>query len=71
MSNEEIALAIQSGDNFLLQQLWEQCKGFIRKEACRWARAFENCPDIDADDLTQSGYFALLDAVQRFDPGKG
>ena len=39
MSNEEIALAIQSGDNFFLQQLWEQCKGFIRKEACRWARA--------------------------------
>ena len=71
MSNEEIALAIQSGDNFLLQQLWEQCKGFIRKEACRWARAFENRPDIDADDLTQSGYFALLDAVQRFDPARG
>ena len=53
------------------QQLWEQCKGFIRKEACRWARAFENRPDIDADDLTQSGYFALLDAVQRFDPARG
>lgn len=71
MSNEEIVRRIQVGDDALLLQLWEQCKGFIRKEACRWARAFEARPDIDADDLTQSGYFALLNAVQRFEPARG
>ena len=71
MSNEELARRIQAADDALLPQLWEQCKGFVRKEACRWARAFEDRPDIDADDFTQSGYFAILDAVQRFDESKG
>ena len=71
MTNEELAIKIKAGNASLLPQLWKQCEGFIRKEACRWARAFEDRPDIDADDLTQSGYFALLDAVQRFDPGRG
>lgn len=71
MTNEELAIKIKAGDDALLPQLWEQCEGFIRKEACRWARAFEDRPDIDADDLTQSGYFALLNAVQRFEPARG
>lgn len=68
MSNEEMVLAIQGGDNSLVLPLWEQCKGLIRKEACRWARAFENRPEIDVDDLIQSGYFALLNAVRSFKP---
>lgn len=71
MTNEELAIKIKAGNDALLPQLWEQCEGFIRKEACRWARAFEDRPDIDADDLTQSGYFALLNAVQRFEPARG
>lgn len=68
MSNEEMALAIQAGDDSLILPLWEQCKGLICKEAHRWARAFENRPEIDVDDLIQSGYFALLNAAQRFKP---
>lgn len=60
MSNEEMALAIQAGDNSLILPLWEQCKGLICKEAYRWARAFDSRPEIDVDDLIQSGYFALV-----------
>lgn len=71
MSNEEMALAIQAGDSSLILQLWEQCKGLICKEAHRWARAFESRPEIDVDDLIQSGYLALVDAVRRFQPEKG
>lgn len=68
MSNEEMVLAIQAGDNSLILPLWEQCKGLICKEAHRWARAFESRPEIDVDDLIQSGYFALLNAAQNFKP---
>lgn len=71
MTNEELAIAIQGGNDALTGELWEQCKGFIRKEATRWARAFESRPDIDVDDLIQSGYIALINAVQGFDAGKG
>ncbi len=41
MSNEELAVAIQAGDSSLLELLWKQCYGFIRKQARRWANAFE------------------------------
>lgn len=68
MTNEELVEKIQAGDNSLILPLWEQCKGLICKEAHRWARAFENRPEIDVDDLMQSGYFALLNAAQSFKP---
>ena len=71
MTNEELAIAIQGGNDALTGELWEWCKGFICKEATRWARAFESRPDIDVDDLIQSGYIALINAVQGFDAGKG
>lgn len=42
-----------------------------RRSSYPRGNAFEDRPDIDADDLTQSGYFALLNAVQRFEPARG
>lgn len=70
MTNEELALKIQNGDNAVIPQLWEQVERFIYKLALKWAGAY-NRPDITAEDLYQSGYFALLDAVQRFEYGRG
>lgn len=70
MTNEELALKIQNGDNSVIPQLWEQVERFIYKLALKWAGAY-NRPDITAEDLYQSGYFALLDAVQRFEYGRG
>lgn len=70
MSNEELALKIQNGDNSVIPQLWEQVERFIYKLALKWAGAY-NRPDITVEDLYQSGYFALLDAVQRFEYGRG
>lgn len=70
MTNEELASKIQNGDNSVIPQLWEQVERFIYKLALKWAGAY-NRPDITAEDLYQSGYFALLDAVQRFEYGRG
>lgn len=71
MTNEELAMEIQSGKDDLMGQLWEQCLGFIRQQAIRWARAWESRPDFDADDLTQAGYIALCGAVRGFQEGRG
>lgn len=71
MSNEELAVAVQAGDNDLMETLWVQCYGFIRQVATRWARAWENRAYFDADDLTQSGYIALYEAVKKFEPSRG
>lgn len=71
MTNEELVTKIKAGENGLMDQLWEQCYGFIRQQAMRWARAWESRPDFDADDLTQAGYMALCDAVSGFQKDKG
>lgn len=71
MTNEDLAERIQAGDNTLIPQLWEQCKGFICQEAFRWSEAWKERADFDADDLIQSGYFALCDAVSGFQVDRG
>lgn len=71
MTNEELVTAIQNGNQELMEQLWRQCYGFIRQQAIRWARAWENRADFDVDDLVNSGYFALCKACCAFQPEKG
>lgn len=71
MTNEELATAIQAGDNDLMEQLWKQCFCFIRQQAIKSSRAFQNRPDFDVDDLTQAGYIALCEAVRCFQEGRG
>lgn len=70
-TNEELAIAIQAGNRKLLTQLWEQCYGFICQQARRWAFAWETRSDFDIDDLTQSGYIALCEAVKGFEIERG
>lgn len=69
MNNEELANNIQNGNKELIIVLWEQVERFIRLKADERATAINN-RDI-ADDLYQSGYFALLNAVKSFDDSRG
>ena len=71
MTNEELAAAIQSGQHEYTLQLWEQCYKFIRKKAYGWLRAWNKRTGYDLDDLTQSGFIALCEAVDKFQEGKG
>jgi len=70
-TNEELVKAIQDGHSEEMPTLWEQCYRFICLQAIRWKRAWENRPGFDLDDLTQSGYFALCEAVQGYEEGRG
>lgn len=71
MSNEELAVLIAQGRDDLRPQLWEQVTPFIRQQARRTIRLTGGYGGVDADDLTQSGYEALLSAITSFDPDKG
>lgn len=71
MTNEQIAKAIQAGESHLIEQLWKQCYPFIRKQARRWKQAWNSRTDVDIEDLTQSGYFAICAAVDGWDASKG
>lgn len=71
MSNEELATAIQQGRDDLLPQLWQQVKGYVHKRASATAATLSPGYGVTVEDLTQSGYLALVAAVEKYDPEKG
>ena len=71
MTNEELVLQIRQGDPGI-ELLWERVQKLVQKLANEYySKGFKERPDIDLDDLMQSGFLAVLDAVEAFDPAKG
>lgn len=71
MTNEELATAIKAGDIEKYSDLWEQTKLFVSNRACAFCRAYYDtvqAAGVTTDDLIQSGYFALCEAVAAFKP---
>ena len=66
MSNEELAVLIQSGRRELLLELWEGVQRYAWKKAAAWPRA-----GLEVEDLMQVAFLALLEAVSSFSPDKG
>ena len=64
MTNEEI---IQQGGGDMLARLWDNNRGFIYQQARRWSK---QDPGI-FEDLMQSGFLAIADAVDRYKPEAG
>lgn len=71
MTNEELVMLIKQGDDGYIPQLWEQVRRLIVQRADRFYRAFENKHGVELDDLIQSGYFAVLNAVKHYKPENG
>ena len=73
MSNEELALQIKAGNTELYAELWKNTEKLmiwkINKlydiQSPRFARA-----GLELDDLKQLAFFALIAAVQAYDPQK-
>lgn len=71
MSNEELCTAIQQGQTERLSELWGQVERFIAQQSRRRAYALHGLGGVTQEDLYQSGFLALIDAVNRFDPNVG
>ena len=68
MSNEELAARIQAGEQELLPQLWAQVRRFVCKMAHRRYFATNGLGGVELDDLIQSGFLAVVQAVEYFKP---
>lgn len=74
MTNEELVLQIQKGHTDKLEELWDQVAGLVKWKAGQVMAALElngNPCGVEFDDLYQSGYFALVAAVEKYDPEAG
>lgn len=74
MTNEEAATAIKGGRLDLLPFLWEQTQRLIAVRAKQYyTRHTDLCAaaGVTVEDLIQEAYFAILDAIQYFDPSNG
>ena len=73
MSNEELVAEIQAGSMDLMGQLWDQVAGLIKWKAKRIMTVLEGCPGrgVEFEDLCQSGYLAMVAAVDTYDPAAG
>jgi RNA polymerase sporulation-specific sigma factor len=73
MENEELAVRIQAGETALISALWEQTERLIKLIAYKfYSGNKDRCTavGVEADDLYQQGYFALLKAVKAYDASK-
>ena len=74
MSNEELALAIQQGKEGRTLELWEQVNGLVKRKAMQIMTALKlsgNPRGVEFDDLYQTGYLAMVAAVETYSPERG
>ena len=66
MTNEELALAAQSGDADALEELW----GRVKKTACIQSQRFSSIPLVDnavsVEDLHQMAAVAFMECVRDY-----
>ena len=74
MSNEELAVAIQSGEKDLIPLLWDNIQklAFMLSEKAykRNEQKFVNA-GVQQEDIKQTSYLAFMDAIKGFDGCKG
>lgn len=74
MTNEELVALIQAGERDRLPELWDQVEKFVALRARKLLVALGDRASsyaLEFGDLYNSGYFALLDAVDTYDPEPG
>lgn len=74
MSNEELVAEIQAGATERMGELWEQVVGLIKWKACHVMTALEmrgSMCGVELEDLIQSGYLALVKAVETYEADAG
>lgn len=71
MSNEELVAEIQAGAAGRMGELWEQIDGLVKQQANKVVSALErrgNPCGVEFEDLYQTGYIALTEAVKTYKP---
>ena len=74
MSIEELVAAVQAGNQSLMDELWSAVVNLVKWKAKRIMTTLELLSEsrrVEFDDLVQSGYFALVTALETYKPECG
>ena len=71
MSNEELVAVIQAGASERMGELWQQVERLVSWKASRVMTALNGHGGVEFDDLYQSGYPAMVAAVDSYRPEVG
>lgn len=71
MSNEELVAAIQAGATGRMGELWEQVAGLVKWKANHVMTALDGRCGAEFNDLYNSGYLAMVAAVDSYKPESG
>ena len=66
-----LALEAQGGDSSTVAALWMEVEKFVRWQARRRFHTVGNVGGVEVDDLVQEGFFALVEAINDFNPKRG
>lgn len=69
MTNEELVALIQAGERDKINELWQNVERFVWQQAGR--RILRGADGVTVEDLYQSGYLALVEAVESYDAERG
>lgn len=73
-TNEELAKEAQKGDAETIEALWMQVQNLVKWKANRVLTVLEQqgrLRGLEFEDLLHTGYIAMLEAVQTFNPAQG
>lgn len=71
MTNEELVLEYQQGNQDAIEKLWLQVQSFVIVKASDYLTQFPVEYQSLKDDMIQQSFFSLLHAVKNFDSEKG
>jgi len=70
MTTNGIAAEVKAGQTGYLE-LWEAVRRFVHDQSYRWAAALNGLGGVDNEDLQQTAFLALLEAVEGWESEKG
>jgi len=71
LTNEELAVRIQQGEQDCIAALWDGVERFVSMQAGKRFRALGGCGGVTEEDLYQSGFLAMMSAASSYNPSKG
>lgn len=74
MSNEQLAVLIQSGSGGYIPELWERVQNLYKHKAARYFHANRDLcarSGVSIEDLQQQCYFAFMRSVKEYKPESG